>query len=100
MAFVSLDDDVEDTSEVAWQDTETVKLSDAVFDSISGERLRDEHDLFAELRVQHLPVVDRDEGYHVRVDLGDDEGVHVEELRQSLHGQVLADRAVDKLHPE
>ena len=98
VALVALNDDISHTSNVVWQDIKCLALTKRKHDCISGYLFAYSKESFLQLGVEDLACIDRDKWANMRIDLRYNEGVDIEELSQSLHREILSNRAVLERH--
>ena len=98
MALVALNDDISHTSNVVWQDIKCLALTKRKHDCISSYLFAYSKESFLQLGVKDLACIDRDKGANMRIDLRYNECVDIEELSQSLHWEILSNRAVLERH--
>ena len=95
MAFVALSHKVKSSLNLERHEAESGHLGYEVLNFVSEERLDGVAQLLSSRAFEHSTTVLRDERNHVRIDLTDNECVHIEELTHTLHRQISCHRAVD-----
>jgi hypothetical protein len=95
MAIVVLVDEVAEPLDLGGHETQDVELVDTVNDLSPDEGLQSSVDPFMETEEASPTLIE--EGYYIRVDLGDYKVVHTELLTESLHGEVVHNRPINVL---